>query len=413
MKHYILFFLIAIFFISCRRVPDRIVEENIEKRMSHDTLFNLSCPNLTRDNKDRLVMSWVKEVNDSVAYLCYAVSPDNGNTFSEAIEILSSKDVHPHGENMPKILFKPDGEIIAMWGVSNPGPKNKYSGLIYYSQSFNEGKTWTEAIPLVKDTSAYDQRYFDMGILPNGQAMVIWLDNRGEKDKEGSSLFCAVSDSKDGFKNEKQIGETCCQCCRTDLFVDSKGKIHAAYRDIINDTIRDMVHIISEDGGKSFTSPIRISPDNWVISGCPHTGPTLAENKNGLHFAWYTLGSGEGVFYANSPDNGKTFSKKDTVCGNASASHPQIKSLPDGRLAIAWDESAKNNDKVTQIISLQLRDENGKKEIIETVSNAGKVCEFPVISISDENRLIIAYTQRENDRKTVVYQLRSINNKKN
>ena len=41
----------------------------------------------------------------------------------------------------------------------------------------------------------------------------------------------------------------------------------------------------------------RISQDNWVISGCPHTGPAMAENKEGIHFTWFTGGSGSGIYY--------------------------------------------------------------------------------------------------------------------
>lgn len=229
-----------------------------EKNISYDTTAKTSCPYFTNDNKGNIVLSWVKEINDSVALMCYSVSEDNGNTFSEPVEIPSSEDIHPHGENLPKIIFKPNGEIIAMWGMSNPSEKNKYSGLVYYAQSFNNGKTWTKGMPLVKDTSGYDQRYFDMELLPNGEVMVLWLDNRGKKEEEGSNLYCATTSGKNGFHNEKQISETCCQCCRTDLFVDDKKNIHASYRDIINDSIRDMVQMVSTNGGQTFSQPVRI-----------------------------------------------------------------------------------------------------------------------------------------------------------
>ena len=70
---------------------------------------------------------------------------DEGKTFGKPVEIPGSTNVHPHGENMPKVIFKPSGEIIAAWGAANPNPKNPYSGLVYYSQSFDKGKTWTKA----------------------------------------------------------------------------------------------------------------------------------------------------------------------------------------------------------------------------------------------------------------------------
>ena len=157
------------------------------------------------------------------------------------------------------MVFKPNGEIIAVWGVENANEINKYSGLVYYSQSFNEGKSWSEAKPLVQDTTSFDQRYFDVALLKNGEAGIIWLDNRKTTDKEGSTLYFATTNGKNGFENEKPIAETLCQCCRTDLFLDATGNIHAAFRNIINDTVRDMAHIVSIDEGKTFRGPKRIS----------------------------------------------------------------------------------------------------------------------------------------------------------
>jgi hypothetical protein len=370
-----------------------------------DTSTVTSCPYFTEDAKGRPVLSWVKEINDSVAVLCYAISNDQGNTFGNAVEVPPSKNIHPHGENLPKVLFKPNGEIIAMWGASNQNPRSKYSGLVYYSQSFDEGKTWGKAIPLVTDTSAYDQRYFDMELLPGGEAMVIWLDNRGNKTKEGSTLFCSETQGKNGFTNERAIGETCCPCCRTDLFIDAKGNVHASYRDIINDSIRDMVKSISTDGGKTFSAPVRISADNWAIDGCPHTGPAVAQNANGMHFAWYTMGGGEGVFYCNSKDSGKTYSKRDTVSANASAKHPQIASLSNGNIIIVWDQVVKTGERYNARIGFQERSPEGKILNSEFISSADAYSEFSVIKPLSHTAILVAYTKKVNDRKQAVYRV--------
>lgn len=396
--------------VSCNTDQKEIVKDSTEKPIAADTSLHYSCPFITKDSKGNIVLSYVREINDTTAFMCYSISTDNGKTFADPVVITPSGNVYPHGENLPKIIFKPNGETIAMWGASNPNPNSKYSGLVYYSQSFDEGKSWSEATALVTDTSAYDQRYFDMELMPNGEVMAIWLDNRGKKDKEGSTLFCAVTDGKSGFKSEKAIGETCCQCCRTDLFVDTKGNIHASYRDIINDSIRDMVHIVSTNGGKSFSQPVRISEDNWVINGCPHTGPTETENDKGLHFAWYTMGSGKGVFYCKSGDSGKTFSKRDTVSQNASARHPQINSLPNGNIAIVWDESVKKGEKVNARIGFQLRDPDGKILLSKFISDDDAVSEFPTIKPLDDNHAFVSYDQRKNGKQNVIYKIVAVNN---
>src|SRR5690606_29153629 len=65
----------------------------------------------------------------------------------------------------------------------------------------------------------------------------------------------------------------------------------------------------SEDGGRTFASPVRVHADGWVIDGCPHAGPAIGVDSAGrLHVAWYTGREGrQGVFYAVSEDGGRSF----------------------------------------------------------------------------------------------------------
>jgi hypothetical protein len=330
--------------------------------------------------------------------MCYAVSADNGHSFGQTIEIISSKGVHPHGENLPKIVFKPNGEIIAVWGASNPNPKNKYSGMIYYAQSFDDGKNWSEANPLVIDTASNDQRYFDMAILENGEVGIIWLDGRNKTGKEGMTLYYSMTNGRNGFQDEKPIGETCCQCCRTDFFVDDKSNIHVSYRDIINDSIRDMVHIVSSDNGKTFSQPKRISEDNWVINGCPHTGPTMTNNKSGLHFAWFTAGGTAGVYYCNSRD-GQNFSPRQLL--SSGARHPQMTTLSNGSVGIVWEETIQKDSTYYSKIVLQLIKPDGqqaKQDITADNLNAS----FPVIISTAKNEIFVAWVQQSDESKNKI-----------
>lgn len=352
-----------------------------------------TCPFITSDANGKVVMSFGKEIKGETAVLCYAFFDEKLKKFEQPMEIPSSKGVELHGENAPKMVFKPNGEIIAVWGIDNPTPKKKYGGLIQYSQSFDKGKSWTPATQLVKDTAGIDQRYFDIDLLPNGEAAIIWLDNRSKTELQGSSLYYAETKGKNGFQNEKSIGETTCQCCRTDLYIGKNGVIYTAYRDIINDEIRDMVLSYSSDNGKTFSTPKRISPDDWKINGCPHTGPTMTQNKEGLHFAWFTMGGGAGVFYANSPDNGNTFSKRNSVSDNLSAKHPQITAVNDKDVIIVWDETAEIDGNYFNRIGMQQRRQND--EIVKTifVSEDNVMATFPIIKTLNNSEVLVAWSQ--------------------
>ena len=115
-----------------------------------------------------------------------------------------------------------------------------------------------------------------------------------------------------------------------------------------------MVHIVSADGAKTFTAPERINADNWVINGCPHTGPTMTENNEGLHYAWYTGGKTAGCFYKES-SNGKSSQEKPESISRR-GSHPQMATLPDNSLVIVWDELLEASDKPAKRIGVQKRD---------------------------------------------------------
>jgi hypothetical protein len=363
-----------------------------------------SCPYLTKDDKGNIVLSWIRKVDSSTSEFCYAVSKDEGKTFGKAIVIPGSSNIHPHGENMPKIIFKPSGEIIAAWASANSNPKNSYSDIVYYSKSFDDGKTWSRATKLVNDAAGYDQRYFDMAILSNGEAAIIWLDNRKKTMEEGSALYFAETKDTSGFQNERLITEPCCPCCRTDLFVDKEKNIHLLYRGIIRDSIRDMEHIVSRDNGKSFSNPERISDDNWVVYGCPHTGPAMTENKDGIQFTWFTGGNQGGIYYCSSDNNGSSYSLRQKVSGK-SAKHCQIVSINDNDLAIVWNENFVKRDGYYSRIGIEIRNAEGGDPVKDYITSETGNASFPTIKSINKNEVLVAYTETGNNKDFVKYKL--------
>ncbi|HVI46572.1 MAG TPA: sialidase family protein [Chitinophaga sp.] len=364
-----------------------------------------SCPYITRDAAGRPVISWVeKDTTADTGVMVYAVSNNNGYTFSSPVEIPATRGVLPHAENLPKLLFRPGGIVIALFGVEQHDPRNKYAGKVMYAQSFDTGRTWQPAVPLVTDTAGYDQRYFDMALLPDGKAAAIWLDNRKDTNAEGSTLYFAVADGKSGFQDARPIAETVCQCCRTRLFVGANGNIHIAYRDIINDSIRDMVHQVSADGGKTFSAPVRISADNWIVRGCPHTGPALTENSHGLHFSWFTMGGGQGVFYARSTDNGNTYTKREQICKVPMAKHPQLTACGKEDVAIVWDEPVKWKADYKSRIGFLHKSPEGLTINSHYLTADSIQAVYPVIGAVRDNRVLVAYKRQQGNRGEVVYQ---------
>ncbi len=368
-----------------------------------DTVYNASCPYLTKDEKGNPVLSWVQQENPKEdPVVCYAVFSGEDGTFGPPHPIPTSKGVEPHGENMPKIIFQKNGSIWAVFNVKNPHPGNPYTGAIYYTHSADAGKSWTPAQPLIKDTSeSYDQRYFDLAVLPNNKIGMVWLNN---SRPEGSTLYFACLNDN-SLSESRIIGKHTCQCCRTDLLVDDSGKINVAWRDIYQDSIRDMFYSSSMDTGKTFSSPVRISPDNWVVDGCPHTGPSMAENSNGLHFTWFTMGGGGGVYYCHTKNEGKTFSSRQAVSELPSARHPQIVAMPDNDLAIVWDEGIHYKGSPHQRIGFQMRGPSGLLLDTGYITADSSNAAFPQIQVLNERQVLLAFTWEEGDRQQVRYKI--------
>lgn len=363
-----------------------------------------SCPYLTQNQQGQAVLCWVQAQDNTGNFLmAYAVSPDGGKTFGKPQFISTTKGVYPHDENLSKMLFRPNGDIMAMFAVSNPNPENDYAGLVYYTQSFDQGQTWTSPLALAgKEKNSIDERYFDMTLLPDGEIAAIWLDSRKESPAEGSSLYYARTDGRNGFRNEKVIDQQLCQCCRTELFVDDKGHLHAVYRAILNGSVRDMMHLVSTDNGKTFSRPERISADNWVIDGCPHTGPAMAANSQGLHFVWYTMGGGSGVYYCRKPRN-LGFSARETVSNLPSARHPQICTTENGNLVIVWDEQVQSAGNLNNRIGLQLRNNEGGIMRNTFLTPDSISVTHPVILKVDESAVLVAYTDKSTKNSAVWY----------
>lgn len=392
--------LLSLYLVSC-------VEQEAKIQISSSANIQVdsmpgTAPYLTRDNKGRTILSWVRNLEDSSSIFCYAISEDGGKSFGKPVIIPPSANVHPHSENLPKVIFKPSGEIIAVWGIASNDPRNKYAGMVNYAQSFDDGTTWTEAKPLVNDTAGYDQRYSDISLLPDGEVGIIWLDNRITTATDGAALYISTTKGRNGFQGEKLISQPCCECCRTDLFVDSKNNIHVLYRGIIQDSIRDMVHAVSTDGGKTFSEPKQINDDHWVLNGCPHTGPAMTENKNGLHFAWYTGGGKVGSFYTRTTDNGKTFTGYDSI--SHVGRHPQLASMPGGELVIVWDETVTFQNSLNKRIGLQLRSATGMSLQTAFLTPDTDFSSYPVITSLDENSSVIAYCKKSKDKTYIMCQ---------
>jgi hypothetical protein len=245
--------------------------------------------------------------------------------------------------------------------------------------------------------------FFDVKTLSDGEIGVIWLEGKAHSDTVmvGSTIKFARTNGHNEFGKEKIISGNVCQCCKTKLYADKNKGVHVVFRKIFDDGSRDIAHAFSTDNGHSFRAARNINPDKWKINGCPHVGPDMTATAKGMHFVWFTMGGKGGIQTTDSADKGITFSPASTVAGTK-ASHPQITGLPDGSLAVVWDENSEKDGKVLKKIGLQTMSTSGNKEIIYLTEQTHVM--HPVVISTGGNTLFIAYTQKDDSGKKIMYQ---------
>ena len=271
---------------------------------------NAATPFFTQDGK--LLLAWTANGVVSVAQ-----SVDLGKTFSSTVKIAEhGKSLDTGSDARPQIVADKQGNLFLAYAFFKD---SNWNAQINTVRSTDGGNSFTAPASLVNDGSS--QRFPSALIKPDGNIFISWIDKRlvsaakqgGEKRLGGSIAYSNSQDGGKTFHAERFANESSCECCRIGAALDSKNQPVIAYRAIFPGGIRDQAsQVISNKGAE----PVRkVADDDWKTDACPHHGPSIAVSGNGkFHVAWYTQGSKRsGVFYANSSNQGLTYSKPNRI----------------------------------------------------------------------------------------------------
>ncbi len=147
------------------------------------------------------------------------------------------------------------------------------------------------------------------------------------------------------FRVSDPIAADVCPCCRTSLALAPEGTLYLAWCRVFPGDVRDVVVARSEDGGRSFSAPVRVHEDGWRIAACPHAGPSVAVDGEGtVHVAWYTGREGEaGVYHAVSRDGGRSFGPRRPLAAEGSTAPALVRlaAAGDAGAWAVWEEGAR------------------------------------------------------------------------
>lgn len=238
----------------------------------------------------------------------------------------------------PTIAVGSDGTIFVAWTsrASNTGHENN----IFLSASRDGGTTFDAPVRINDDEKPAVHGMHSLTVDAQGRIYLAWLDernlsptapmekHRGDAHAMESNREVFTAYSEDGghtFSRNQLIAREACPCCKTALTSSTDGRVYVGWRQVLKGDLRHIAVASSTDFGRTFSSPVIVSDDKWVIAGCPVSGPALsAREKGSLRVLWYTEGEAgtQGLYFASSTDGGRTFASRQLLFGGPVFGNP-------------------------------------------------------------------------------------------
>jgi hypothetical protein len=336
--------------------------------------------------------------DESQSRLQLQFSRDGGDIFGKPI-VLSEPNakVRAGGENSPVLATDVQGDIYAAWFQSVAGatqfmvkPIEPNAGSAVNVLDADRKSEAYAGFPTVAATHA-------------GDIYVAWLDERDKADPEGSSsvYFSRSTDHGVTFSPNMRIAGSACGCCRPQIYVGPSGDIYLAWRQVFKGDVRDIVMVHSIDGGKTFSQPVRVAVDNWILHACPDVGPAIGVNNSSLYVAWYSEGQGKpGIRLALSQNGGNSFAPPQIVSGDVlDATHPRLSVSEDGRVLLIFQGRRAHEEtkwRSNQAFIVEINGESFTRPMQAT--NSDDSVHDPDVLAGTAGRLFLAWTESVNDR---------------
>ncbi|MFD1771186.1 exo-alpha-sialidase [Sphingobacterium suaedae] len=353
-----------------------------------DSTNKASCVFLTDDENNHPVISWIEldSAGNKSFYLSYWDEAAQAFSPSTLIPIESHASLHEEG--MPKIAVKANGTVIATYETSVPSKTSKY-GLsdIRYVMSVDRGKTWSKPQSVQPDYPNRGSRSFSNTIrLDNGEVGIVWLDTDTISPGNGRPVRFAKT-AGTSFGASVLIDSAACECCRTALSSDRKGRVQIVFRDLLAGSVRDIAISQSQDNGQTFGPAVAFSGDHWAIAGCPHNGPSIVGKNGRTYVTWFTGAEQQGVFYGEI-DSDATLLQKHRL--DANARFAQLCLTPDGAPVMAYNVNYTTNGQTRSKIKVARMQD--KQFVEKEINSPHAKASYPVLRALGKSHVLIAWT---------------------
>ncbi|GAB2577063.1 sialidase family protein [Spirosoma areae] len=392
-----------------------------------DTTRTYAVPTLTKTPKGTAAVSWTEKDKNSIVYLYWAESADRGKTFGDKKLIFASEGLGGSRLMRPKLLFKRDGSLVAVFSVrgtdlsasqtaatqpvpaathdhnathqhsdakpqSSPPSGGRPRDLqIVYCLSKDQGNTWSQPAPVYTDkTPNLVRGFFDAVVLANGEIGVAYLNDIEGQAHQRDLRF--VTSTGDRFGTEKTLDPFVCDCCNISLLVDNAGTLHMYYREN-QENIRDIARMSSTDNGASFSKPAILFADNWKVNGCPHSGPTSVVGTGTNLIAWFS-GTTESPGIRVVTQQGKRL----LVLDEPTAKNAYLVSAPKSSVLL-WEQNQTTEAGLTSVIAYKniKAEQNPATQFVKT-NRSGTNASGIIV----DNQLLVAYEVKNANNKNLI-----------
>lgn len=338
---------------------------------------------------------WVAWAHSGHVYVNY--SADHGKAYSAPVAVNATPEkIAAHGENRPKIALGQRGEIYVSWTQSL---NKRYTGNIRFARSVDDGKSFSAPVIVNDNRAEISHRFEALNVDAQGNVLLAWLDKRDQEQARqqgkpylGAALYYTGSDDQGKtFKPNQKLLDNSCECCRVVAANDSAGLPVILWRHVFGDNIRDHA-LISFSGVGKPNAAVRVSFDDWKVDACPHHGPALAiDNKNVYHLTWFTNSTKQqGLFYANSKDQGRTLSTPLAFGGlDTQAGHAHVLAQA-AQVTIVWQDFDGTHTRVR----LMRSDDSGVSwSAVQTLAQSKGATDYPFL-LADAGSVYVAWYTR-------------------
>jgi hypothetical protein len=313
---------------------------------------------------------WASTDSGGTTDIYAAVSEDEGGAFTAPVRVNAiAGDARANGEQPPRVTLIPRAgtspEIVVLWIA-----RRSTGTVLLTATSRDGGRSFGPSSLMPGTDTAGNRGWHAIDGDHTGNADAVWLDHRrvvsggsgaGAHAHHGAAAstspasaatevdtvaMAQMSDlyfasGADGAQ-PRALTSGVCYCCKTAMVHGADGTIYVAWRHVYAGNMRDIAFTMSRDGGRTFSTPVRVSEDGWSIAGCPDDGPSMSVDARGrVHVVWPTVATENGktmksLFHAMTED-GQTFSPRVRLSHRDDAHHPQVTATANG-VVVVWDE---------------------------------------------------------------------------